>query len=336
MKDTTDTRDRRYALLIDSDDLILVIGADGKRNYVNKAFADLWQTKAENLMGQTFTAGLPEDKAHRYMQQMASLTTEKPSVSLTIRSGIDGHREWVSWKATGIFDDSGTLLEVMVVGRNVNEAIETKQEKETLQNTLNAFKTAINSSMICTITDEKGIITYANRNFCEISQYSLREIHGRTHNIVNSGHHPRSFFTEMWQTICSGKMWTGEIKNRAKDGSYYWVNTVIIPIKNNRQKISGFLSLRIVINKQKEMEEERKIYQRSLEEMLFMVSHEIRRPIATSQGLLYLMRDDVPTTTEECQEMVGYLISTIEELNDYSYKLNEYLEKNIIREPIVV
>lgn len=336
MKELKDTKDRRYDILMNSDDPILVIGADRTRKFVNKAFTDLWRAKEEDLLGIDFTSGLEEERALWYIKQMAQLTPAHPTLSLTIRSGPDGHREWICWKATAIFDDNASLTEVMVIGRNVDDTIEVKQERDNLQNTLNAFQTAVTTNFICTITDEKGLITYANRNFCEISQYSLREVYGRTHNIVNSGHHPRSFFVEMWQTIGSGNMWTGEIKNRAKDGTYYWVNTVIIPIKDNRKKITGYLSLRILINKQKEMEEEKKVYQRSLEEMLFMVSHEIRRPIATSQGLLYLMRDDIPTTQEECEEMVSYLISTIEELNDYSYKLNDYLEKNIKREMLPV
>ena len=80
------------------------------------------------------------------------------------------------------------------------------------------------------------------------------------------------------------------------------------------------------------MEEERKQYQKSLEEMLFIVSHEIRKPLTSCQGLLYIMRDEQPNTKAEYDEFISYLISTADELNDYSYKLNEYLEKNIKRE----
>lgn len=333
MNDTLLTRDLRYKLFLNSDDYILIIGPDRRIKYTNKAYCTLWRTEENDHIGIDFTIGLPEEKAKWYTERMSRLTVDNPTLSLTIKSGRDGFREWVSWKVTALFDEQGNLLEVIAIGRNVHDAIEAQQEKEKLLNTLNAFKKAIDTNIICTITDAKGVITYANHNFCSISKYTQDEIHGNTHSIVNSGHHPRSFFAGMWRTISSGKMWTGEIKNRAKDGSYYWVNSVIIPIKDNRKRIAGYLSLRILINKQKQMEEERKVYQQSLEEMLFMVSHEIRKPITTCQGLLYIMQEDQPRSEDEYNEFISYLISTAEELNNYSYKLNEYLEKNIKRQP---
>jgi|GEM_PF-1477999 len=336
MIENTDIRDLRYNLFLNSDDYILIIGADRKKKLVNKAYLDLWRSSEEDQIGQDYTHGFAEDRARWYESQIQSMTPQAPSVSFTIKSGPENYKEWVQWKATGLFDADGCLVEVMVVGRNVNDTIAIKQDREKLFNTLTAFKTAIDSHIICTITDEKGVINYANRNFCAISKYTQREVHGKTHSIINSGHHPRAFFANMWRTISSGRMWTGEIKNVAKDGSIYWVNSVIIPIKDTRRRISGYLSLRVLINKRKEMEEDRKIYQKSLEQMLFMVSHEIRRPIATLQGLLYLLQDEQPADPVAYQEYISYLTETAGELNDYSYKLNDYLEQHVTREPLSV
>ena len=105
------------------------------------------------------------------------------------------------------------------------------EHKQTLIH-LENFKKAFDIASIVAITNDKGIITYANDTFCNISGYAKDELIGQTHRIVNSGFHSKSFFKDMWETIRRGNVWKGEIKNRAKDGSTYWVNTTIIPFLN--------------------------------------------------------------------------------------------------------
>ncbi|MEM0912301.1 MAG: PAS domain-containing protein, partial [Pseudomonadota bacterium] len=110
---------------------------------------------------------------------------------------------------------------------------------------------AIRDQFILSITDVRGIIIDVNDTFCEISQYSKEELIGRDHRIINSGLHQTSFFTEMWETICSGKSWRGEMCNRAKDGSIYWVDSVISPIRNESGEIERFVSIRSDITQKK-------------------------------------------------------------------------------------
>ncbi|KGX86613.1 diguanylate cyclase [Pontibacillus litoralis JSM 072002] len=116
---------------------------------------------------------------------------------------------------------------------------------------------ALNESTIIAITNRQGVITYANQMFCDISQYKQEELIGQTHRIIHSNHHSKEFFKDIWRTICEGNVWKGEIKNRAKDGSHYWVDTTIVPILDHNQKPYQYVAIRHNITKSKEMEESR-------------------------------------------------------------------------------
>jgi len=137
----------------------------------------------------------------------------------------------------------------------IQESLKDKSEEleEALTNNLSITR-ALDNSAIVTITDLKGNILKVNDIFCDISGYTREELLGKNQNIVNSGYHPKSLWKEMWRTIGKGGTWRGEVKNRAKDGSIYWVDAVINPIRNREGKIHRYLAIRYLITDKKEKE----------------------------------------------------------------------------------
>ncbi len=143
---------------------------------------------------------------------------------------------------------------VAVMRRRHTELKVGNEELNQAMRELQRQKYALDKHAIVAVTDPAGYITYVNKSFCDISQYSKEELIGQNHRIVNSGHHTGAFWHDLWRTIGSGQVWQGEIKNRRKNGDYYWVYTTIVPFLDANNRIERYLALRTDITAIKEAE----------------------------------------------------------------------------------
>ncbi|MCB1156562.1 MAG: PAS domain S-box protein, partial [Leptospiraceae bacterium] len=213
------------------------------------------------------------------------------------------------------------------------------------------FKNALSKSALISVTDIDGKIIDANEAFIENSGYSKEELIGNTHRLVCSGYHPNSYFKEMWDTILSGNYWRGEIKNKSKNGTTFWVDTVIHPIFNEKGEIYQFLSVRHPITERKNAEEKLIELNKSLEEriqdrtrrlielnkekseFLSIVAHDLKNPLTTISLSSTILLDNLnKLQIEETEKFLKRIVYATERINNI---IHSFLDLRALEEGYV-
>ncbi len=202
----------------------------------------------------------------------------KKALKLLIEEGIEFDEEILMRTATGkecwarsigkseVINGKRTRIygSYQDIHKQKTAAIELEKSLKTLKD----YKYSLDQSAIITFADSKGAIISVNENFCKISGYKQEELIGKNHRIINSNYHSKQFFKELWETIETGKVWRGEVKNKAKDGSFFWVDTTIVPFLNDKNKPIQYLAIRFDITERKNAEQEKTRFQKTLENSL--------------------------------------------------------------------
>jgi PAS domain S-box-containing protein len=232
--------------------------ADERGTYVqvNPAYCDMYGYTAEEMLGKTFDLVASEtdhDATWEFHEGFMAGELADETREFDVQHK-DGTRFSVILKAALLTREDGRRFRVSAV----TDITERKQVEEALRQSLKdlaEFKFALDEHCIVWIVNKESIITYVNDKFCEISKYSRSELIGQHRNVVSSGYHPQSFFDDMRETINRGRVWHGEVKLRAKDGSYFWVDSTVVPFLDEKGRSYQFITIRTDITARKRIEE---------------------------------------------------------------------------------
>jgi PAS domain S-box-containing protein len=250
---------------------IIRLDTDGNITSWNKGAENIKGYIAAEVIGRNFSIFYSaEDIENEVPQANLNLARVKGSCATSgLRVRKDGSLFWADMVITALYTDDGSLRGFVKITRDITKQKELDDElrrlqlqaeqaiTERLDLTLKEntdYKHALDESAIVAITDQKGVIIHVNDNFCKISKYSREELIGRDHRVINSSYHEKAFIRELWHTIAGGKIWKGELKNKAKDGSYYWVDTTIVPFLNKEGKPYQYVAIRSDITRRKQEE----------------------------------------------------------------------------------
>jgi PAS domain S-box-containing protein len=235
-----------------TDNAVTITGRDLRIQWVNQGFTRITGYSFEEALGRTPGELLGSGKSDPQALQalMDAAACAQACRVVLINRAKDGHEYWADTEVQPTFDASGALCGFMEIGTDISRQQQIQLQLEAAIRDARALRDTVDTHAIVSVTDAKGNITDVNDAFCCISGYTRDELIGQNHRLLNSGQESKAFWAELWQTIGSGKPWHGEICNRAKDGSLYWVSSMIAPFVGENGQIEKYVSIRTDVTAQ--------------------------------------------------------------------------------------
>jgi len=242
---------------LDEHAIVAITDAQGKITYVNDKFCAISKYAREELLGQDHRIINSGFHPAEFIRDLWTTITHGRVWHGEIKNKAkDGSFYWVDTTIVPFLNDQGKPRQYVAIRADITERKKIEEQLRGSLREVEDLKAALDEHAIVAMTDAQGRITYVNDKFCAISKYSREELLGQDHRIINSGYHPTEFIRDLWTTITHGKVWHGEIKNKAKDGSFYWVDTTIVPFLKEDGKPRQYVAIRADITERKKIEEQ--------------------------------------------------------------------------------
>ena len=310
--------DQKYAL--DQHAIVATTDVQGTITYVNDKFCALSKYSKEELLGQNHRILNSGHHPKEFFQQMYhAIANGQVWRGEICNRAKDGWIYWVDTTIVPFAGEDGKPRQYVAIRADITER---KRTEEALRESLGTSKLALkeladqkfalDQHAIVATTDVQGTIAYVNDKFCAISKYSRQELVGQNHRILNSGHHPKEFFQQMYHTIANGKVWRDEICNRAKDGSIYWVDTTVVPFLDAYGKPRQYMAIRADITERKQAE------------------HAVQESLATSEEALKELADQKFALDQHAIVATTDVQGTINYVNDKFCAISKYSREELV------
>ena len=330
LKKIKEISDYKYAL--DEASIIAITNQKGIITHVNDNFCKISKYSREELLGQDHRIINSGHHSKDFIKELW-VTIAKGNVwkGELRNKAKDGTSYWVDTTIVPFLNQEGKPYQYVAIRSDITERKKGEEELLKKIKEISDYKYALDEASIIAITNQKGIITHVNDNFCAISKYSREELIGEDHRIINSGFHPKEFIKELWSTIAKGKVWKGELRNKAKDGTWYWVDTTIVPFLNQEGKPYQYVAIRSDITERKKGEELIKHmlttteYQnKQLVDFCNIVSHNLRAPLVNISMLLNFLEES--QDEDDRIELLNRIKPVVTHLNEIFNELVESLQ----------
>ena len=255
----------------------------------------------------------------------------------------DGSDKWYRMNMYPVFDKNEKAAGIIMAVEDINERKQNELHLNRIVKEITDYKLALDESSIVFLTDEKGMISYANENCLRMTQFSKEEILHKNMHFLNSGYHSREFFANLWQTIQRGEIWKGEIRNRNKSGQYFWVDCTIVPFIDKDRNPYQYIAIQrdITLSKNAEIELNKSFslvneQNKRLLNFSYIVSHNLRSHTSNILSILNFLEKE--SSEKERSELMMHLKKVSRSLNDTLYNLNEVVSIrnniNLVIEPL--